>query len=256
MVAKPGSFRTPGGKSGEARDLVLIGVSVAAYGPVVGLLRSLASKLIEPPFAGNTRPKPGPEPWFTWANVVTVVRTVIGLYIFTMAALLDSSVWNFVGLGVYWALDIADGNLARWLKQETRIGAQLDILSDRVLVIFFYFNYVGWHPEILVPMALFMFQFAFIDHYLSNQFMRWPILSPNYFYEVDRQIWLLNWTTLAKFINGMLMTILLVVTHSVWIASIISIIMIGVKVYSVARLWTLPQPEDFLRRPAAEPSGA
>jgi CDP-diacylglycerol---glycerol-3-phosphate 3-phosphatidyltransferase len=215
-------------------------------------VRRFLSSLVEPPFAGATRMAVGPESWFTWANLCTLVRSVVGVAIFALAALLDSPTWNFVGLGVYWALDIADGNLARALKQETRIGAQLDILSDRLLVVFFYFNYLSWHPDIIVPMALFLFQFAFLDHYLSNQFMRWPILSPNYFYQVDRRIWLLNWTTPAKFVNGMLMTILLVVTHSIWLASAISIGLIVVKIYSVARLWTLPDPEPFMRPGATE----
>jgi CDP-diacylglycerol---glycerol-3-phosphate 3-phosphatidyltransferase len=220
----------------------------------MSVFRVLLSKLIEPPLAGSTRRAPGPEPWFTWANVVTWIRAVVGLTIFAVAAILESSTWNFIGLAVYWVLDVVDGCLARALKQETRIGAQMDILADRLLVVFFYFNYMTWHPDIIVAMSLFLFQFAFLDHYLSNQFMRWPILSPNYFYEVDRQIWMLNWTTLAKLVNGMLMTILLVVTHSVWIASAISLVMIGVKIYSIARLWTLPHPESSVPPLSARPA--
>lgn len=208
----------------------------------VAVLQLLLSRLIEPPHAGATPPRAGQEPWFTWANVVTWLRAVAGLAIFTVAAMRDSAVWNFVGLAVYWVLDVADGSLARALKQETRIGAQMDILADRLLVVFFYFNYVTWHPHLILPLSLFLFQFAFLDHYLSNQFLRWPILSPNYFHQVDRLIWLLNWTTLAKMVNGMLMTVLIVVTHSVWIASALCLLLISVKIFSVARLWTLPEP--------------
>jgi CDP-diacylglycerol---glycerol-3-phosphate 3-phosphatidyltransferase len=209
----------------------------------------LLSRLIEPPHAGATRRAHGPEPWFTWANLVTCIRALVGVAIFAVAAILGSPTWNFVGLAVYWALDVADGCLARALAQETRLGAQLDILADRLLIVFFYFNHATWHPDIIVPLSLFLLQFAFLDHYLSNQFLRWPILSPNYFYRVDRRIWLLNWTTLAKTVNGMLMTVLLVFTHSVWLASSLALLLIGVKIYSIARLWSLPQPES-LRGPA------
>lgn len=192
------------------------------------------------------------EPWFTWANLVTFARTLIGLAIFTVAAIHDSPTWNFIGLGVYWILDIADGNLARLLKEETRLGAQMDILSDRLLGAFFYFNYIQWHPEITPAVALFMLQFMFFDHYLSNQFMRWPIMGPNYFHLVDRKIWVLNWCTPAKFANGNLMTLLLVFTDWVWIASGVSIVLSLIKLYSIARLLQLPTPEVAGWRPQAE----
>jgi len=49
-----------------------------------------------------------------------------------------------------------------------------------------------------------------LDHYLSNQFIRWPILSPNYFYLVDRQTWLWLWSKPAKALNTGLVTLLLI----------------------------------------------
>ena len=127
------------------------------------------------------------EPWFTWANLATAIRVVAGVVVFAIAAANRDETWNYAGLAVYWVLDVVDGFLARALDQETRLGAQMDILADRLLVAFFYLNYVAIHPEMIVPVALFLFQFMGIDHYLSNQFMRWPIKSPNYFYEVDRR---------------------------------------------------------------------
>lgn len=67
----------------------------------------------------------------TWANGVTFVRTIGGLVLFSVAALEHSMTWNVAGLAVYWGLGFLDGFLARALNQETRFGAQMDILSDR-----------------------------------------------------------------------------------------------------------------------------
>jgi len=208
----------------------------------------LLSSLVQPRVSAVPPLRPGPEPWWTWANVVTLVRAAAGLTLFAVAAARGSEPLNFTGLAVYWVLDIADGAVARALGQETRLGAQLDILADRLLCFFFYFNYMSWHPSVIVPVSLFMFQFAFVDHFLSNQFIRWPILSPNYFHAVDRVVWALNWTGPAKVVNGALMLCLLVAAEAVWVASMFSILMIAVKLYSIGRLRRLPQPEDQMAR--------
>ena len=213
----------------------------------------LLSSLVQPRASAIPPLRPGPEPWRTWANLVTLVRAVAGLALFAVAAARGSEALNFTGLAVYWVLDIADGAVARALGQETRLGAQLDILADRLLCFFFYFNYMSWHPGVIVPVSLFMFQFAFLDHFLSNQFIRWPILSPNYFHAVDRVVWALNWTGPAKVVNGALMLCLLVGAQAVWVASAFSIVMMGVKVYSIRRLGRLPPPEDEMARLSRRP---
>ena len=160
----------------------------------------------------------GVEDPHTWANLVTLVRVAGGLAVLSVAAVMHSAAWNFAGLAIYWLLDMLDGWLARRLGQETRLGAQLDILSDRLLVGFFYLNYLVLHPSAVVAVALFLLQFCLIDHYLSHQFLRWPLLSPNYFHHVDRRIWLLNWSPPAKAVNSVLGTLLLVLTGWVWLS--------------------------------------
>ncbi|HUS63918.1 MAG TPA: CDP-alcohol phosphatidyltransferase family protein, partial [Kofleriaceae bacterium] len=162
-----------------------------------------------------------------------------GLLLFAAAARTHSQLLNFWGLAVYWVLDILDGWLARRLDQETRLGAQFDILSDRLLVAFFYFNYLHWHPGAALPVLLFLTNFMVLDHFLSNQFLRWPILSPNYFHEVDRVTHLLNWSPLGKAINSGLVTVLLAVLG--WHGGAIAICaaLIAVKGYSIARLHRL-----------------
>ena len=186
---------------------------------------------------------PSAESAFTWANLVTTIRLIACLVLFGFAAASQNERLNFVGLGVYWVLDVVDGFLARKLHQETRLGAQMDILADRLLVFFFYLNYLSFHPGLLVPIVLFVVQFAGIDHYLSNQFMRWPVLSPNYFYLVDRPIWLWNWSAPGKLLNSAVITGLLVLTQSVWLSSAAAIAIIGLKLWSCIRMTRLVPPE-------------
>lgn len=183
------------------------------------------------------------EKWGTWANLVTLVRLVAGIAIFAVAAVRHDETLNFIGLGVYWVLDIVDGYLARRFDQETRIGAQMDILADRVLVAFFYLNYAMLYPQLIVPVALFLFQFMGIDHYLSNQFMRWPIKSPNYFHQVDRTIWYWNWSPGGKLLNSAVVTAVLVLTKSAVIGSIVCGAIIVMKAWSLFRMSQLPPPE-------------
>ncbi len=176
----------------------------------------------------------------TWANGVTLVRTIGGLVLFSIAALEHSFTWNLAGLAVYWGLDCLDGFLARALNQETRFGAQMDILSDRFLMAFFYLNYLAMHPDLVVVIALFLFEFMVLDQYLSNQFMRWRLLSPNYFYVVDRTIWWLNWSAPGKFLNSGVVTILLLTTKSAWAVWPVLIVLYFIKIYSVIRAHRLP----------------
>ncbi len=180
---------------------------------------------------------------WTWANGLTIARTLAGLAVLSIAAFQGSDAWNFVGLAIYWIFDSLDGIIARVFDQETRFGAQIDILSDRLLAAFFYINYLALHPHLAIPIAIFLFEFMFLDHYLSNQFIRWPILSPNYFYKVDRRIWQLNWSAPAKSLNGGLVPLLLFTTQSPWPALPVLAVLISLKIYSCIRLHHLPPPE-------------
>jgi CDP-diacylglycerol--glycerol-3-phosphate 3-phosphatidyltransferase len=182
------------------------------------------------------------EPWFTWANLATAIRVVAGVVIFAIAAAERNVELNYVGLGVYWVLDVVDGFLARRLDQETRLGAQMDILADRLLVAFFYLNYVTFYPALIVPVTLFLFQFMGIDHYLSNQFLRWPIKSPNYFYAVDRTIWLWNWSPQGKLLNSAVVTTVIIVTKSAVAGSLVCVAIICLKIWTAIRMRNLVSP--------------
>jgi CDP-diacylglycerol--glycerol-3-phosphate 3-phosphatidyltransferase len=208
-----------------------------------------AERLAAPP-AGRSRDRLVRETWLTWANLVTGVRVVVALACFVTSALSGSEGWNWAGLAVYWVLDIVDGAVARALRQETRIGAQFDILSDRLLIGAFYANFLRFHPAMAIPIAMHLLQFVVLDQYLSHQFMRWPCLSPNYFHEVDRRTWLLNWSALGKVLNGALVAVAVVLATFLgwsWIVpALASVAVMSLKVYSIVRLAGLPAPEPWL----------
>jgi CDP-diacylglycerol---glycerol-3-phosphate 3-phosphatidyltransferase len=179
---------------------------------------------------------PGERP-LTWANAVTVMRVVVGVTLFVVAALRRSAAFNLAGLGVYWSLDVLDGWLARRLDQETRLGAQLDINADRLLVTFFYLNHLALHPDRALPIALYLVHFVCVDQYLSNQFIAWRLLSPNYFDRVDRIVWRLNFSSLAKALNTGLVTVLILLQPSPWLPTVVTLALMATKVFSCVRLW-------------------
>ena len=195
------------------------------------------------------------ETLLNWPNAITVARILICLPVFAFAAYSRSTVWNFVGLGLHWALDGLDGYLARSLKQETRFGAQIDIIADRAMVAFFYINYLPTHPQLAAPIVTYLILYGFVDHYLSNQFLQWGLLSPNYFYQADAKVWLLNWSTPGKFVNSGLFTVLVLVTGSA-LATLPALVGLAiVKFYTIARIHRLVLPAAWvsLHQPPPEP---
>jgi CDP-diacylglycerol--glycerol-3-phosphate 3-phosphatidyltransferase len=90
---------------------------------------------------------------------------------------------------------------------------------------------------------LFLFEFMVLDQYLSNQFMRWRLLSPNYFYVVDRTIWRLNWSAPGKFLNSGVVTILLLTTKSAWAVWPVLLALYSIKIYSLIRVHRLPSAQ-------------
>jgi CDP-diacylglycerol---glycerol-3-phosphate 3-phosphatidyltransferase len=185
----------------------------------------------------------------TAANVVTLLRLVVATLLFAASAYLRDPMLNLAGLAVYWLGDVADGFLARRLNQETLFGAQWDILADRLSVAFFYLNYLALYTDPAPAIVLFLVQFMVVDHYLSNQYLRWPIMSPNYFYEVDHRVWALNWSKLGKACNTGLVTVLLLATKSNAVVLPVVIVLLTVKLYSCARVVRLHEPTVRLHEP-------
>jgi phosphatidylglycerophosphate synthase len=137
----------------------------------------------------------------TWANLVTVLRTVVCVPLGLASVLAPSRTLLLTAYAVYWVGDVADGQLARRLDQETRIGAVLDIVSDRACSSVLVCALLVQQPRLWPALAVYLVQFMVLDSVLSLSFLRWPVLSPNYFYCVDRTVWRWNWSPLAKAVN-------------------------------------------------------
>jgi CDP-diacylglycerol--glycerol-3-phosphate 3-phosphatidyltransferase len=185
---------------------------------------------------------PGMERLFTSATIVTFIRTAISLGFSLAGAYQGSLTLLVVGLIVYWVGDTLDGEIARWRNCETRIGAVIDMLSDRLNCAGFYLGLVWLEPIMAYPVSVYLFEFMVIDAFLSLAFVAWPIRSPNYFYAVDRRIWLWNWSRLGKAANSGLFAILLLVTGWWWLGLIIAVALLVLKCVSLRWLLQLGIP--------------
>jgi CDP-diacylglycerol--glycerol-3-phosphate 3-phosphatidyltransferase len=178
----------------------------------------------------------------TSATVITAVRTVASVVLAGFAAHDESLRLLVVALVVYWAGDSLDGFVARVRGCETRIGAVLDILSDRFCAACFYIGLMWLHHEYAVPVLIYLAEFMVVDCFLSLAFLAWPVRSPNYFYVVDRQLWLWNWSKPGKAVNSSLFAVLLLVTHQPWLGAVVATGLLVMKSASLVRLGRLGLP--------------
>lgn len=178
-----------------------------------------------------------PHSVFSVPNAITLVRLGISLTFFVLAIQRMNPTYNFIGLGVHWFGDVLDGFYARTFKQETILGAEIDIIADRVEILFFYINFLFFNPHLYVPVVLYILDFAFVDFYLSYQFLKYDIISPNYFYKVDRKVHLLNYSPGGKFANSTVVTLLLIFLPTLQLlAALFALLLISVKTYSICLL--------------------
>lgn len=190
----------------------------------------------------STYADPSAERFWTGATVITLIRTVAALVLCLIGVGREELTWLVVGLGVYWAGDSLDGAWARWFDCETRIGAVVDMLCDRLNCAAFYLGFAALQHEMLLPVSVYLFEFLVIDFFLSLAFLAWPIRSPNYFYEVDRRIYLWNWSKPAKAVNSSLFAVLLLVTGWWWLGLAIAIGLVVFKCISLRWLLQLGLP--------------
>lgn len=185
---------------------------------------------------------PAQERLGTPANAVTLVRTVASVAVAAVAAQQQSLTLLLVALGVYWVGDIADGLVARALGCESRIGAVLDVLCDRFCAAAFYLGLAWLMPDLAWPIAVYLAEFMVVDCFLSLAFLAWPIRSPNYFYVVDRPLWLWNWSKPGKAVNSAIFAVLLLVTESVLLGLVVAGALLVLKCASLVRLMRLGLP--------------
>ncbi len=182
------------------------------------------------------------ERWATGPNVVTAIRTIATVVAWAVAVTTGSSAWLLAALLCYWIGDVADGMLARLSHRETRTGALLDMLADRLGVCLVVITYVTIHPPAALPAAVFLGQFVLLDAYLTLAFTRWSLLSPNYFGLVDATIYRLNWSPSAKITNTSAVVLVWLATRSSMATTALAAVLLGVKSFSVLRVARLPVP--------------
>ena len=197
----------------------------------------------------ETAADPAAERLWTSATVVTFVRTAVSVTLSAWAAYDGSLRLLVVALVVYWVGDMLDGFVARVRDEETRIGAVMDIFSDRFCAAAFYIGLAWLEPHLSPAIFVYLAEFMVIDCFLSIAFLAWPIRSPNYFDEVDRRIWLWNWSKPGKATNSALFAVLLLVTGWMWLGLAIALALLALKCVSLAWLMRLGLP--LPQRPAA-----
>jgi len=185
---------------------------------------------------------PAKERLGTAANVVTLVRTVAAVVVAGIAVREDSLTLLVASLVVYWVGDMLDGFVARVLGCETRIGAVMDIFSDRLCAASFYIGLAWLNPDFVLPIFIYLAEFMVIDCFLSIAFLAWPIRSPNYFYVVDRTLWLWNWSKPGKAVNSSMFAVILLVTEMAWLGVVIATALLVLKTASLVRLARLGLP--------------
>jgi CDP-diacylglycerol--glycerol-3-phosphate 3-phosphatidyltransferase len=178
----------------------------------------------------------------TSATVITGIRTVASVTLAALAAREESLPLLVAALVVYWLGDMLDGFVARIRGCETRIGAVLDILCDRFCAAAFYLGLVWLQPEFALPVFIYLAEFMVIDCYLSLAFLAWPVRSPNYFFVIDRPLWLWNWSKPGKAVNSSLFAVLLLVTGWVWLGALIATGLLVLKSVSLVRLARIGLP--------------
>jgi len=182
----------------------------------------------------------------TWANAMTLARTSIAVPLGVYALVEASTALLVVAYGTYWIGDMLDGWLARRLDQETRIGATLDIISDRACCSVLVCALAVIHPNMWPALAVFLLQFMVLDCVLSLSFLRWSLVSPNYFYRVDLTVWRFNWSPPAKTVNTVAVVIA-VLSGLMPVAMVIALGQLTLKVWSAYRVLKLDlnrEPDD------------
>lgn len=201
--------------------------------------------MIEQPAARASAVRSIPvESLLTVPNAVTLVRTVAGV-VLAVIALVEGSVSILVAAYVvYWIGDMLDGWSARRLGQETRIGAVFDIISDRACTSLCAAALLMLRPDMAVPLGIFLVQFMVIDCLLSLAFLYWPIVSPNYFYEVHRGVYRWNWSPPAKALNTAGLVVLVLFSPTVLWPIALTVAVTAVKVASIVAVARLLAAES------------
>lgn len=173
------------------------------------------------------------ETIWTYASAVTAARLVITLY-FVMQAMQSLQLEYIVyALLSYWVGDVLDGMVARATGRETQMGAVFDIAADRLSVVTIYMLFALYIPSLVWPIMIFLVAFVIVDTILSMSFLKYNLLSINYFYLVDERLYKLNWSMLAKATTTSAFMIVALLLQNVWLSLIVAIAVLALKCYSL-----------------------
>ena len=183
-------------------------------------------------------------PFATLPNLVTLVRTVTAVTLGVVAEATGNLALVVVAYGVFWLGDLLDGWSARRLRQETRAGAVFDIVSDRACVAVLCAGLVSMVPGVTPVALVFLLSFMVLDAMLSLSFLCWPLLSPNYFHEVDRRVWQLNWSPAGKAANSAGVIGAVALGHN-GLALVVALLVVAVKLWSSVRVARLLEADGL-----------
>lgn len=164
-------------------------------------------------------------------NAITLVRGLGAVLVGMWAYAESSATLLVIAYAVYWIGDSLDGQVARRTGQETRFGAVLDILTDRLSTAIVCLGLLQHLPELWPAVTVFLVNFMVVDCLLSMAFLMWPLTSPNYFGSVDRRVYLLNWSHPAKATNNAGI-VAVVLVGNVWYALGFAAAMLALKLWS------------------------
>lgn len=81
--------------------------------------------------------------------------------------------------------------------------------------------------------SVYLVEFAMLGCLLSLAFLASPVRSPNYYYVVNRRVWLLNWSKPAKVVNSGTFSIAMLLGVPEVVAVVWALILLLLKVYSM-----------------------
>lgn len=173
-------------------------------------------------------------------NAITAVRTVAAIVLAVAAVAHHSATLAVAAYLCYWIGDILDGLVARLLHRETRGGAVFDIVADRACCALCAAALLQLRPEMAVPITILLVQFLVVDCLLSLAFLRWPLLSPNYFHLVHSGVYRWNWSPPAKALNtGGAVALIVLGPNPLWPALFALAVQV-VKSVSLGGVYRLP----------------
>jgi phosphatidylglycerophosphate synthase len=171
------------------------------------------------------------ESSWTYATALTVARALITSVIFVLAVLWRSHEWLLIALGMSMCADFLDGFIARTGRTETVLGAQLDGMADRLATTFVIAGVLTMDhgASTAIVAGLVWLQFGVVDQFLTSQFLRFGLWSPDHFYAIEETVWQLNWSPPAKLASNLPIVLLAIGSWCIWPAAALASALIALR---------------------------